>query len=288
MAPPVPFEAAIISVLGILGVGLFWLEHRRPLRRRTQPTRDRLATNAALAVAATLVMRVALVPAVLAVAGWVERHEIGLIPRVPIPGAVRALLAFVLLDYTTYLWHRLNHVAPVLWRFHGIHHTDLDLDVSTAFRFHVGELLLSVGTRALQIILIGVGPALALAWEAAELVATMFHHSNLRLPIGLERGLNRVLVTPRMHGIHHSFVEGEASSNWSVMFSCWDRAHGTVRLNVPQDAITIGLPAYRDPTELRLLPLLKRPFAPQRPTWILPSGGAPGRIVSGDPRRLAD
>jgi sterol desaturase/sphingolipid hydroxylase (fatty acid hydroxylase superfamily) len=274
-------------VLGVVGGALFWLERHRPLRRRTQPTRDRVATNGALAVVATVVLRGALVPVVLAVAGWVERDAIGLMPNVPLPGAASALLAVVLLDYTTYLWHRLNHVAPVLWRFHRVHHTDLDLDVSTAFRFHFGELLLSVGMRVLQIALIGVGPVLALCWEAAELVATMLHHANLRLPLGLERALNRVLVTPRMHGIHHSYVEGETSSNWSVMFSWWDRAHGTARLNVPQDAITIGLPAFRDPAELRLLPLLKLPFVAQRPTWILPSGGRPGRIVHADPRRLA-
>lgn len=252
-----------------------------------QSQRERLATNAAMAGVAVLVMRVALLPAVLAMAGWAERYELGLTPMAPVPGLARAALAFVLLDYTTYLWHRLNHGVPFLWRFHGVHHTDLDLDVSTAFRFHFGELLLSVGTRALQITIIGVGPMLVLAWEAVELAATAFHHSNLRLPIGLERTLNGVLVTPRMHGIHHSIVEDETNSNWSVVFSWWDRAHGTVRLNVPQAAITIGLPVYRDPAEVRLLPLLKIPFGAQRPTWILPSGEHPERLFSSDPGRLA-
>jgi len=236
---------------------------------------------------AMLVMRAALVPAVLAMASWAERHGFGLTQMAPVPGLVRAALAFVLMDYTTYLWHRLNHVVSFLWRFHRVHHTDLDLDVSTAFRFHVGEMLLSMGARSLQITIIGVGPMIALAWEAAELAATEFHHSNIRLPIRLERALNQVLVTPRMHGIHHSIVERETSSNWSVLFSWWDRAHHTVRLNVPQPAITIGVPAYREAVELGLVSLLKMPFGAQRPTWILPSGGHPERVVSGDARRLA-
>jgi hypothetical protein len=144
-----------------------------------------------------------------------------------------------------------------------------------------------VGTRALQIAIIGVGPMLILAWEAAELAPTAFHHSNLRLPIGLERALNGVLVTPRMHGIHHSIVEDKTNSNWSVVFSWWDRAHGTVRLNVPQEVITIGLPAYRDPAEVRLLPLLKIPLARSvRPGSCLPasiqSGSFPA-IPAGSP-----
>ncbi len=236
---------------------------------------------------AALVMRGAVLPAVLVVAGWIERHEVGLAPMTPVPDVARAALAFVLMDYTTYLWHRLNHVVPFLWRFHRVHHTDLALDVSTAFRFHVGELSLSVGARALQITLIGVGPTVALVWETVELAATAFHHSNLRLPIGVERALNRVLVTPRMHGIHHSIVEAETNSNWSVLFSWWDRVHRTVRLNVPQEAIAIGLPAYRDPTELRFVRLLAMPFAPARAAWMLPSGRHPERRVAGDPGQLA-
>ncbi|HET7341734.1 MAG TPA: sterol desaturase family protein, partial [Methylomirabilota bacterium] len=148
-----------------------------------------------------------------------------------------------------------------------VHHTDLDLDVSTAFRFHVGELLLSVVWRSAQILAIGVSPALALGYEAALQAATAFHHSNWRLPPRLERALNLVLVTPRMHGIHHSVVEAETNSNWSVIFSWWDRAHRTLRLGVPDETLHIGLPAWRDPRELGVGRLLALPFRRQRPAW---------------------
>jgi sterol desaturase/sphingolipid hydroxylase (fatty acid hydroxylase superfamily) len=282
-----PFDSMITPALGVLLGGFFWLERRRPLRPRAQSLQERLKTNAGMAGLAMLVMRAALLPAVLAMASWAELGGFGLAQMAPVPDLARGVLAFLLMDYTTYFWHRLNHVVPFLWRFHRVHHTDLDLDVSTAFRFHFGEMLLSVGARSLQITIIGVGPMIALAWEAAELAATEFHHSNIRLPIRLERALNRVLVTPRMHGIHHSIVEGETNSNWSVVFSWWDRAHRTGRLNVPQGSITIGVPAYRDAAELRLASLLKMPFAVQRPTWTLPSGGHPERVFPGDARRLA-
>jgi sterol desaturase/sphingolipid hydroxylase (fatty acid hydroxylase superfamily) len=93
----------------------------------------------------------------------------------------------------------------------------------------------------------------------------------------LERRLNRLIVTPRMHGIHHSDVREETDSNWSSGLTVWDWLHGTLRLNVPQDEITIGVPAYRAPEEVGLVDVLKLPFTEQRPTWLLPGGGRPVR-----------
>ena len=270
MRTGIAWDLIVTPALGALVAALLWLERSHPLRARIQSHIDRLKTNAATAAVAMLVMRAALLPTVLALAAWAERHELGLARMVPVSGLPRGVLAFLLMDYATYVWHRANHAIPVLWRFHAVHHTDLDLDVSTAFRFHFGEMLLSIGARSLQILIIGVGPLVAIVWEAVELAGTAFHHSNVRLPIGLERALNRILVTPRMHGIHHSVVERETNSNWSVIFSWWDHVHGTAWLNVPQEAITIGLPSYRDPAEIRFVALLKMPFEAQRPTWIAP------------------
>jgi len=148
-----------------------------------------------------------------------------------------------------------------------VHHTDLDLDVSTAFRFHAGELLLSVLWRSAQIVAFGIGPELVLLYEAAMETATAFHHSNWRLPPALDRALNLIVVTPRMHGIHHSVEERETNANWSVIFSWWDRLHRTLCLGVPAAGLTIGLPAYRDPRELRVRGLLALPFTRPRPAF---------------------
>jgi len=164
-----------------------------------------------------------------------------------------------------YVWHRLNHRVPLLWRFHLVHHTDLDLDVSTALRFHAGELLLSCGWRAAQVAVIGPPVALLLVFEVVFETATAFHHSNWRLPHALDRALAAVVVTPRMHGVHHSTRQAETNSNWSVLLSCWDRLHRTLRFERPAEPLVIGLPAYRDPLGAR--DLLALPFRRQRPAW---------------------
>jgi len=96
----------------------------------------------------------------------------------------------------------------------------------------------------------------------------------------VERKLNRIFVTPRMHGIHHSIVKEETNSNWSSGLTIWDRLHGTLRLNVPQNEIQIGVPAYREPQEVNLLDVLNMPFVEQRPTWLLPNDGRPQRLSS--------
>src|SRR5205807_8744553 len=149
------------------------------------------------------------------------------------------------------------------------------LDASTALRFHFTEMLASIPWRAGQVFLIGLTPFSFSVWQCVFLLSILFHHSNLELPISWERRLNKLIVTPRMHGIHHSIVERETNSNWSSGLTLWDWLHGTLRLDVPQEDITIGVPAYRDPEELTLPKILALPFEEQRPTWQLPGQGKP-------------
>ena len=207
--------AGAAIVLALLVVA----ETRAPLRPRTRPRGERLAANAVVAVGAVLVVRVAVVPVGLGVAGAAERGGFGVLHWVAAPPLIAWAAGLLLLDYTMYVWHRLNHRVPLLWRFHLVHHTDLDLDVSTALRFHVGELLLSCGWRAAQVAAIGPPTALVLAFELVFGAATAFHHSNWCLPPAVDRALASLVVTPRLHGIHHSTLEAETNSNWSVMFS---------------------------------------------------------------------
>src|SRR5206468_12584812 len=132
------------------------------------------------------------------------------------------------------------------------HHIDLDLDASTAIRFHFGELTISAAWRAMQIALIGVSPLSFSVWQTFVFVCILFHHSNVRLPKNVERCVRPLLVTPRMHGIHHSMVREETNSNWSSGLTVWDWLHGTLRLDVPQERIRIGVPAYSDPHDVTL------------------------------------
>ena len=258
-------------------ITLLVLERRRPLRSEVESKLTRGARNLAVAGAGAVALQLTESPVALRLTALVEEHDWGLLKHLPLPSWMEVVLAVMLLDYTLYVWHVLTHKVPFLWRFHVVHHVDLDLDASTALRFHFGELVISVPWRVGQIILIGVSPLAFSVWQTLLLLSILFHHSNVRLPVAAERWLNRLIVTPRMHGIHHSIVREETNSNWSSGLTVWDRLHGTLRLNVPQDEITIGVPAYRDPAEVGLTKILKMPFGEERPAWQLPGDGEPER-----------
>lgn len=279
MKTKVPVWLTLPLVLGAFAA-LVWLERKRPLRSEVEPKLTRGARNLAVAGVSAVALQLTESPVAFKLTALVEQHYLGLLKRLPLPAWLEVALAVILLDYTLYVWHVLTHKVPFLWRFHVAHHVDLDLDASTALRFHFGELVLSVPWRAGQILLIGVSPLAFSVWQTLLLLSILFHHSNVRLPVRVERWLNHLVVTPRMHGIHHSTVREETDSNWSSGLTVWDRLHGTLRLNVPQDEITIGVPAYREPEEVELIKVLGMPFAEQRPAWQLPNDGTPVRAAS--------
>ena len=256
-----------IFIAGVFLV-LFLLERRNPLREPTRSLLERLKVNAGVTVIAAAINLAMVQTAALLTIVWAERQSFGLVRLVPLPPLVQGAIAFLLLDLTFYYWHRANHGIPFLWRFHNAHHIDPDLDVSTGFRFHFGEMLLSAGLRAAQVAVIGPSIWAYAIYELVYQSSTLFHHSNVALPLGLERWLSRVLVTPRLHGIHHSWVQAETNSNYSVIFSGWDRLHRTLHLNVPQSKIRIGVPAYSNPEDNQLLNVLLIPFRQQRNYWL--------------------
>lgn len=267
---------APVLIAGVY-VGLTGLERRFPLRKPVEPKAARHARNLAVAVLSAATVNLVERPLVDRLAAAIERRRWGLLQRVGAPRWIDAVLALALMDYTLYLWHILTHRVPWLWRMHAVHHIDRDLDVSTALRFHFAEMAASVPWRALQVAVLGVGPRPLALWRAATLLSVLFHHSNLRLPIAVERRLSRIIVTPRLHGIHHSIVPEETASNWSSGLTLWDRLHGTLRVDVPQREIVIGVPAFRGCRDVRLASLLKLPFVRQPPAWRLPDGRVPRR-----------
>jgi sterol desaturase/sphingolipid hydroxylase (fatty acid hydroxylase superfamily) len=165
-----------------------------------------------------------------------------------------------MMDLSFYYWHRLNHVIPFLWRFHSVHHIDPDMDVTTSLRFHFGEVFLSAFFRVVQVLAIGVAPLTYVIYELFFSLATLFHHSNIRIGLDLEKRINRFIVTPRMHGIHHSVVRSELNSNYSVIFRWWDALNRSLVLNVPQSAIRIGVGRFQRPGDNGLLSLILLPF----------------------------
>lgn len=253
------FDRKGIPVLTTIFVILFIAESKRQLRKRKQPRLKRAVINSITSIPAFTLLRLFLLPAMIKLATKNQRLHVGVNNQYNAHPFIKALVTFLVLDYTNYLWHILNHRIPFLWRFHLVHHTDPDLDVTTAFRFHFGEMLGSVIYRGAFVFLSGATPLNVLLYEIFFETATQFHHSNLKLPLKLESALNKVFVTPRMHGIHHSIVPRETNSNYSVIFSFWDRLHSTARLNVNQDKVTIGVAGYNKFDELTIGFLLRLP-----------------------------
>lgn len=263
------YRAAILVGLFAL---LLSMERFVPLRKPRHALARRLFVNLSLSALAVVTAVAVVAPAAGSMLQRVADQQLGLIHWTQLPPMGQFIVGFVGSDLLFYYWHMANHKIPLLWRFHNVHHIDPDLDVSTAFRFHFGEVALSAGFRVVQIGVIGLSPLTFAIYELAFQANTLFHHSNVRLPIRIERILNGFLVTPRMHGIHHSEVQREDNSNFSVVFPWWDLLHRTLRLNIPQSEIVIGMPAYMARADNMVGNALAMPFRSQREYWRNPDG----------------
>ena len=236
------------------------LERRYRARPYREPWLRHTARNLAVAGAAAVTVSLLETPLTVPFAGYVERRQWGLTGAIGGPPWLRAIIATLLLDYTLYLWHIGTHHVPLLWRFHLVHHVDLDLDASTAVRFHAGELALSVPWRLAQIALIGVSPASLAAWQSLTLASIVFHHSNTALPERVERAIGCLFVTPRMHAIHHSVDRAQRDRNFSSGLSIWDRLHRTLRVDHTARDVEIGIPGYLDDRDVTLERIVELPF----------------------------
>ncbi len=256
-----------LTVTATVFVALFLIERVLPLRNRCSSILPRVVLNLIISAAAFAIAAILVRPAATAAMSWAAQKPFGVVHLVAMPPALRFIASFLLMDLTFYWWHIANHRIGFLWRFHNVHHIDPDLDVSTGFRFHFGEVGMSAAFRVVQVLLIGISMPTFAVYELVFQANTLFHHSNVRLPIRLERLLNKALVTPRMHGIHHSQVQRETNSNYGVVFPWWDRLHHTLGLNIPQSEIAIGVPGYSLPEDNQLGNALLMPFRKQRDYW---------------------
>jgi len=254
----------IPAALGGVLLVLLALERWRPLRAPRHGAMRRFLVNAVVSGLCIVTGALLVRPASEFVMAWSGRGGIGLLHLVAMPVWAEWGGAFVLMDFSFYWWHRLNHELGVLWRFHSVHHADPDMDATTSFRFHFGEIAYSSLFRAVQVAVIGMTLEAYVLYEAVSQALTLFHHSNVGLPLGLERALNRVIVTPRMHGVHHSNIVAETNSNYSVVFRWWDVLGRSLRLNVAQDDIVIGAGGYDDLRDNGVLRLLAMPLSRHR------------------------
>lgn len=177
----------------------------------------------------------------LLVTAWSAGASFGLAHWLPLPPWAVWVAVLVLFDGWMYTWHRLNHRVKFLWRFHAVHHSDREMDVTSAVRFHTGEIVLSSLARLAVLPLLGMTMPMLVVYEAILLPVILFHHSNIRIPGGLDRALRCVITTPWMHWVHHSEWQPETDSNFSSVLSVWDRLFGTFRLREDPGTIALGL-----------------------------------------------
>ncbi len=176
-----------------------------------------------------------------AATAWAGSRDFGLLHWLPTQGPWHWPLAILLLDAWTYTWHRLNHTSRFLWRFHRLHHSDREMNVTTANRFHLGEIVVSSALRIPLLALLGVRLEELALYETMLFTVVQFHHANVGLPEWLDRALRWVIVTPHLHKLHHSVVRAEADSNYSSLFSWWDRLFRTFRLSRDPRGIVFGV-----------------------------------------------
>ena len=238
-------------------------ETMAPRRALALPKGSRWANNVGLVFLNTVIVRALFPTAAVGMAIAASQGGWGALNQTELPEGVRILFGVIALDLAIYLQHVLVHAVPVLWRLHRIHHADLDFDVTTGVRFHPIEIVLSMAVKLAVVVALD-SPAIAvLLFEVLLNATAMFNHSNVRLPLGSDRVLRWVLVTPDMHRVHHSVLSAEANSNFGFNLSIWDRLLGTYRSQPSEGHIgmTIGIHDYRDPRLVdRLDGMLILPF----------------------------
>jgi sterol desaturase/sphingolipid hydroxylase (fatty acid hydroxylase superfamily) len=228
----------VLGVLGLLLVIESWTPFRASIRSRFRHIATNLSIAGSNAVVVNLLFSGMLILVSRQTEGWGLLHYLGLGSPANVAASV------VLLDLTFYGFHWANHIIPFLWRFHRAHHSDLELDVTTAFRFHLGEVLISMLIKAMAVILLGIPVIGLLLFETLLVAAAEFQHSNLRLPEPIDKRLRLLVITPHMHWIHHSRLPLHHNSNFGTIFSGWDRLFHTYFLQVRQEDVRIGLEQY--------------------------------------------
>ncbi|HUG18548.1 MAG TPA: sterol desaturase family protein [Planctomycetaceae bacterium] len=251
--------ACFLTVLLAMNAWEFLAPRRKWMVRKP----PRLISNYVLAIFNTFAIRALLPVSAVSASLWAERHGWGLLHLAEWPSGVEIVLTVLLLDAAIYGQHVLFHCVPLFWRIHKVHHADPDLDVSSGLRFHTIEILLSMLIKIGLILILGLAAWGVIAFEVILNATSMFNHSNARMPLGLDRLLRLIVVTPDMHRVHHSVIRKETDSNFGFNLPWWDRLFGTYR-DQPEaghEKMTIGLPEYRDEkVSTRLIAMLAIPF----------------------------
>jgi sterol desaturase/sphingolipid hydroxylase (fatty acid hydroxylase superfamily) len=256
-------EASLrLAIFFGLLIGMALWEVAAPRRPATLGRKGRWPANLGIAILDSLVVRILLPGGAVAFAAAYASTGYGLLPLLGVPDWLAFVLAIAALDLAIYFQHRLFHAVPVLWRLHRMHHSDVDLDVTSGARFHPAEILLSIAIKLGAIAVLGAPAAAVLAFEVILNACSMFNHANVAMPAWFERALRFVLVTPDLHRIHHSRERIETDSNFGFSVPWWDRLFGTYRPEPErgQLGMTIGLDVFNTRQDQKLAALLVQPL----------------------------
>jgi len=263
-------QIRLVAFAGIFAAMAVW-EVLAPRRDQKLGRGTRWPGNIGIVVLDTVLVRLVFPTTAVGLALVAEGRGWGLFHALDLPAWASVPLAVAALDFAIYLQHVLFHAVPALWRLHRMHHADLDFDVTTGARFHPIEILLSMGIKLGVVAALGIPAVGVLAFEVLLNATSMFNHSNVRMPIWLDRVLRWIVVTPDMHRVHHSVVARETNSNFGFNLPWWDRLFGTYRDQpaAGHEAMTIGIEQFREPAEQRLDRMLTQPFRDEDRTYAL-------------------
>jgi sterol desaturase/sphingolipid hydroxylase (fatty acid hydroxylase superfamily) len=243
----------LILLVSLVSFGI--LEYLYPFFTYKQSWTSRIATNFALGLLNTVLSKLVIV----ALLTWVWHQQTwpGLFHAIPIPWIV-GVLSFLVLDIYRYGWHVLMHLWPLGWRFHRVHHSERAMNISTAYRFHFIEVMVSYFPLIFLIWLFGISPIALLVYEVLFTAVEVFQHSNWAIPVKVDRLIAHLLITPNLHRVHHSQIVKETNSNYGSLLSIWDRVFGTFRYCRRPKTIKLGLIEER--RQLSIRDLLILPF----------------------------
>lgn len=251
----------LLGAFGVLAIA----EAVRPRRKMEAGRIGRWFSNLSLSVIGGILVRLVLGGAAFGAAQFAADRSWGFLNDVELSWPLEFAIGFILLDVMIYLLHVLSHALPFLWRFHMVHHSDLEFDVTTALRFHPVETFITMFYKIGLVAALGIDPWTVVIYEVALTVSVQFNHSNIKFAPSFDAKLRHIIITPDFHRVHHSMEPEETNSNFGFSLPWWDMLFGTYRPQpaVPHNVMQIGLAEYRESEELSLPGLLVMPLNPR-------------------------
>lgn len=251
-----------LSVFAGVLIGMMVLEALMPRRGRELGRNVRWTSNLGIVVIDTVVARLLIPLPPVAAALWASENGVGLLHGIDLPMTLIVAGSVIFMDLAIYVQHVIFHKVPIFWRLHRMHHADTEIDVTTGIRFHPIEIVLSLMIKIAIVLAFGIPAVAIIIFEVILNASAMFNHANMRLPLGLDRALRLLIVTPDFHRVHHSWHKDETDSNYGFSLTIWDRLFMTYNAQ-PRDGhdnMTIGLKEFRGEKDRGIIGLLLIPF----------------------------